>query len=245
MVKLLFIVGPPGVGHQMFYALMPKIIDEKKVRSAQILLTPGASFGDARNPELHKVLSGMWREQQTTGKKNPNYRNRIRQLVVDLENIGCTHFVETTTFPYGHPYTSTRRPDLIELFDFIGDVCDIKMIVLYRNPVAVAYSGVRRGFTKNLSQQAAIIENNWKYIVDQLKSCPKDSYKILRYENFFKDFDSHIKLISAFWDLKKEDFINALRKPATTPEKEKKFFKKHFTEECVNQWKFITENIIE
>jgi len=249
-LKFLFVVGPPGVGHMMFYSLMKNILDERKAVSAKILLQPGAAFKDS--PELNKMLSNIWNPGLHEVPR-PNYeyiKGKVRYEVQSLVKSGCTHFLATHTFPYGHPYPKTvdnpgNRPNLVELFEFIGDISDIKLLVMYRDPISVTWSAVRRGFITDLMLQAKIVEKNFIYIVEQLKACPPDSYKIMRYENFFKDdyYDSYIDTISNFWELDKNAFVKDVRKPAETPAKEREILKEFFTEERVDQWKFLYENL--
>lgn len=240
-MKFLFVVGPPGVGHMMFYSLMKDILDEKKAVSAKILLQPGSSFKDS--PELNKMLSNIWNPRVHTLPRvdYEKTKNSVRTEVKKLSDSGCNHFLATHTFPYGHPYPG-NRPNLVELFDFIGDISDIKLLPLYRDPVAVTWSAVRRGFIDDVMKQARIVENNFIYIVEQLKQCPKDNYEIFTYEKFFTDYDYYINIISDFWSLNKDTFIKDIRIPAVTPEEERNRLQEFFTEERVSQWKFLYEN---
>ena len=247
MVKFLFVVGPPGVGHMMFYSLMVNILDEKKVISAKILLQKGAAFKDS--PELNKLLSNIWNPTLHAVPRSDydHVKSRVRQEIQALTSAGCTHFLATHTFPYGHPYPKTpdggNIPNLVELHGFMDDISDIKLLVMYRDPVAVTWSAIRRGFTKDLMLQAKIVERNFIYIVEQLKSCPKDNYKIMRYEDFFTKYDSCIDTVSNLWQLDKNAFVHDIKSPADVPAKEQKILEEFFTEERVEQWKFLYENI--
>jgi hypothetical protein len=224
----MFLVGVPGVGHHMFYSIMDKALSRNNISSAKILLE-GGKPKDA--PDLHNYLTHIW----NIDLERPVYPKKDLEEIINKMN-DKTHFFFTASFPYGHPHRKfNRRPDIKEMFSLIGNLCDIKIIVLYRNPISSTWSALRRKFTDNINMQMRMIENNWIFINDQIQQIPRKSFKILRYENFFENFQRSIKIISDFWKINKNDFKNTLVEPAEIPKDKEEEIKNFFTEELWNR----------
>ena len=115
-------------------------------------------------------------------------RNKIRHqwqgIIQQYKKEGVSHLVEDMSFPYGQPRNTLRRPDLIDFTDMLASEVDMKILVLYRNPVSATYSSIRRGFTNNVYEQARIVEDNLIYIDRQLSVIGHHTFRVLPFEHF-------------------------------------------------------------
>ena len=176
-MRLLFVVGVEGSGHSMLKSLMQYVVAQP-----------------------HFLNKGEWREMMVRY-WNPRYRyksefsflrrnnrdkikRRWRKLVEQYSKDGVTHLVEDVSFPYNQPRSAIRRPDIIDFVDLLNGEVDVRVLVLYRNPVSATYSSLRRGFTKNVYEQARIVEDNLIYIDRHLSLLGSDRFRVLPFERF-------------------------------------------------------------
>jgi len=88
--------------------------------------------------------------------------------------------------------------------------------VLYRNPVSATFSGLRRGYTPNILEQAKIAEDNFIYIRSQMNPGDKDAWRVLVFEEFMAEPQAFTTGWAEWWNLDEavlcEDLAN-LRRP--------------------------------
>ena len=176
-MKFLFVVGVEGSGHFMLRALMQHVI------SQSYFLNEG---------EWREIMSRYWdpyyrhkSEFSLLGRMNRNkIKRRWQKIIRQYEKDGISYLMEDMSFPYNHPRNAIRRPDIVDFVDLLEEEVDIKFLALYRNPVSATYSGLRRGFTGNVYEQARIVEDNLIYIDRNLSALGPSWFRVLPFEKF-------------------------------------------------------------
>lgn len=241
-MKFLFLIGVEGTGHGMIRAVLedflnqPNIIDEG---------------------QWHHFMIEYWDVKKRINEgnlfSNPLYRV---QLINKLDGIfrtysikGVTHLFESTSFPYDQPRETLCRPDVIDFFEMIDkNLIDLRMLVLYRNPISVTYSAIRRGFTKNIILQAKIVEDNFIYIDRQLSVFDKKYYRVLPFEGFIDNPEIYIEGLSDWWGIEKEKLSKGIKRLRETtsindiPNTERNILENFFTFKRIRQWQVLYSN---
>jgi len=229
-IKFIFLVGVEGTGHSMIRSVLKPIIGQP-------------CFVD--QGEWHAQMMNFWDpdaslNQRIKGKK------AIEKSIKKYCKGQYTHLLDTASFPYNQPRNSLRRFDILELVDILKDFCEVRLLVLYRDPISTAYSGIRRGFVKHPYLQAQIVEDNLIFINAQLSQISPKLYKILIFEDFLDQPESHIKPLFQWWgieELKLLEGIKFLKSPTTLDEipiKIKQCLNDFFTSSRINQWPLLT-----
>jgi len=185
-MKFIFVIGVEGAGHDMLRALFQEV-------------TKQSYFVLAGN--WRKILPNYWNSEARYKSEFGFLRNMSREKVKnELHNIfrnyaheKMTHLMEDVSFPFNHPRNTLRRADIPDFIDLVPDQVDLKFLVLYRNPVSATYSGIRRGFTKNVYEQARIVEDNLIYIDKSLSVCDQNLYRTLIFEDFLNEPHAYLK----------------------------------------------------
>jgi hypothetical protein len=229
-IKFIFLVGVEGTGHSMIRSILKPIIGQPY-------------FVD--QGEWHSQMMTFW-DPDATLKQRFKGKRAIEKSIKKYCKDPYTHLLDTASFPYNQPRNALRRFDIIELIDVLKDFCEVRLLVLYRDPISTAYSGIRRGFVKHPYLQAQIVEDNFIFISSQLSQISPELYKILIFEDFLDHPESHIKLLSQWWGLdriKLQEGIKYLKSPTPSdeiPVKIKQCLSNFFTPERINQWPLLT-----
>lgn len=229
-IKFLFLVGVEGTGHSMIRSMLKPIIGQPY-------------FVD--QGEWHSQMMNFW-DPDASLKQRLKGKNAIEKSIKKYFNDLYTHLLDTASFPYNQPRNSLRRFDILELIDILKDFCEVRLLVLYRNPISTTYSSVRRGFVKHPYLQAQIIEDNLIFLNAQLSQIPPELFKILIFEDFLAQPESYIKPLSQWWslnELKLQEGIEFLKSPTTLDEipiKIKQCLNDFFTSSRINQWPLLT-----
>jgi hypothetical protein len=245
-MKFLFLVGVEGCGHHMVRAVMhrflqqPNFVDQGKWHNVMV------DFFDveAWNSEPRSLFASFTR-RNTALERTLQARERIQSILKECVSIGITHLFESASFPYGQPRNTLRRPDILFLAETLQGWVDLRMLVLYRNPIAASYSGFRRGFTENLLLQAKIIEDNLIFLNAQLGQCPKDIYKTLTFESFLANPRVYVEPLASWWQLDKQELgvgLEALRTPTSMddiPKPDRDILETFFTLTRKQQWPLL------
>ena len=105
--------------------------------------------------------------------------NQEFQTVVDARN----------SYPEGFGVGNLAHPDLVALAQLDGVLFDLRVLVLYRDPAACAWSAVRRFQVKefqykNYEFQARSVQESLTVINNALGAVPCGKYFVLKYEDF-------------------------------------------------------------
>lgn len=138
----------------------------------------------------------------------------------------------SASFPYGQPRNAKRRPDISHMIKNTPKNIKLKIIVMYRDPRYVAFSGYRRGFTKDLLEQCRIVDENFRYIKKEIDKLDPSIYRLIRYEDFVENPYQYTKMLTTFLNIDKDTLEKGFKKvkqpKSSIKEKEKllnNFFK--------------------
>jgi hypothetical protein len=206
-LKFLFLVGAEGSGHHLFRSIL-------KPHSAK----PWFEFEGKWHPILveHWDETLRWRSLPNRDIKQKPLKNKLSSIIDQLGREGKTHAYENASFPFNNPRSSIRRPDLIEFDQIMSQHAECRYLVLYRNPVSMTYSAIRRKFTDNPYLQSKIIEDNLIYIASQMQALGADRYKTLCFEDLISQPGAYVDSLAEWWSLDTElltEGINNIRNP--------------------------------
>jgi hypothetical protein len=227
--RFLFLVGVEGTGHSMIRSFLKPIID----------LPYFVDQGD-----WHSWMMNFW-DPEASLKQRLKGKRDIEKSIKKYCKGPYTHLLDTASFPYNQPRNTLRRFDILEIADILKDFCELKLLVLYRDPISTAYSGIRRGFVKHPYLQAQIVEDNLIFINAQLSQLSQKLYKILNFEAFLEKPESHIKPLAQWWnldELRLQEGIQYLKSPTKLgdiPVKIKQCLEDFFTSSRIQQWPIL------
>lgn len=232
-MKFLFVVGVEGTGHGMLRSVLhghlqlPTIVDQGGWHRLLVEHWDACQRSRVRDTSLHDLRS---------------LETQVYNILAQYELQGVTHLFESASFPYGNPRDALRRPDLIGFHDVLAGVVDIRYLVCYRNPVAAAYSAIRRGFTDNVYLQARIVESNLVHIERQFRQLPAACYRVLPFERFCQQPLSFTPDLAKWWDLDEAMLVHGAQSIAgytgldQIPPETRGVLEEFFTERRVRQW---------
>ena len=191
-MKFLFLIGAEGSGHHLFRSLLAPHFAE-----------PWFVFEGA----WHSILIEQWddalrweSQSVSNSEKNSSY-TEMQKILEQLERSGVTHAYENASFPFNNPRNSLRRPDLIAFNQIIHQFAECRYLILYRDPVSMTYSAIRRKFTDNPYLQSKIVEDNLIYIATQMQQMDVSLFKTIRFEELISQPDAHIEKLEDWWSL--------------------------------------------
>lgn len=111
---------------------------------------------------------------------------------------------------------------------------DLKILVIYRDPIAATYSALSRNFTNSVVEQSRIVEDNLLYIQNQLLRLDRDFYYTLQYEDFIENPQKYAVPLANYLELPLEDIQIGLKKVRKNPEKWRTGLKEDEIEYLVN-----------
>jgi len=234
-MKFIFVIGIEGAGHDMVRALLQPAIAHPEFVLCGKWRNVLVNHWDSR-ARYHKEFSFLSNLNRATVKEE------FQAIIRKYRAEGKTHLMEDMSFPYHQPRNAMRRPDIIDFVDMVEGQADLKILMLYRNPVTATYSGLRRGFTKNVYEQARIIEDNLVYINQSLSVCGPDIFKILVFEDFLKAPKRYLPGLAAWLDLEEEILAKGIQNlrephaPAAIPEKISKVLSGFFSKYRQQLW---------
>ena len=229
-MKFLFPVGAEGCGHTMTRSILIPIFEK--------------CSGFVDQGDWHDLMMEFWNPAAKL-KERLKGRAKIEQKLAMYKQKGSTHLFDSASFPYDHPRNSLRRFDLLEFVDIVKNYAEIRLLVLYRNPISAAYSGYRRGFVKHPFLQAKIVEDNMIFLSSQLSLLPKEIYRIFIFEEFLKNPFEHISPLAAWWGLDEDllrDGLGYLKKAIKIKQisaKIKHCLEDFFTKDRIKQWELL------
>ena len=239
-MKFLFLVGAEGSGHHMFRAILGPHI---------------ASSWFSFEGNWHGPLTELWDESISWERfsgfsdRQVHFEQNIRPILTRLQNRGVTHCYENASFPFNNPRNPLRRPDLVEFDRLMGGIADCRYLVLYRDPVSMAASAMRRGFTDNPYLQCKILEDNLIYIAAQMGLLGVDRYRTLCFEAFVADPERYADSLAGWWELDSDllkSGIKNLRAPGSSHQSSQtvqSILSGFFDGKRIEQWaRFYREN---
>ena len=168
MKKLIWCIGPEGMGHHMSQSIFEDV-------------WKGKGKFDSLFPEIIMY----WNNTITD-----NIDIYLNDLIVKINNSPYDTFIFTPSSPYDNPRDSIRRPDILQFYNTFKKILDIRILHLYRDPIEATYSLFRRGWceTKDprirnkILYQAKITEDNLLYNKAHLEYLGPNKWKTLYYK---------------------------------------------------------------
>ncbi len=234
-MKFIFVIGVEGAGHDMIRALLQPVLTQPDFVLCGKWRNVLVNHWDSR-ARYQKEFSFLSNLNRATVKED------FQAIIRKYRDEGKTHLMEDMSFPYHQPRNAMRRPDIIDFVDMLHGLAELKILMLYRNPITATYSGLRRGFTNNVYEQARIIEDNLVYINQSLSVCDPNIYKTLVFEDFLKAPENYLHGLSEWLGLEQEVLFKGIQNlrephaPAAIPEKISTVLSDFFSENRRQLW---------
>jgi hypothetical protein len=106
---------------------------------------------------------------------------------------GCSHFVFKRSFPFGGG--DQHRPDLVDVLGLPGES---RIVVIYRDPCAAAYSALRRGFDTDLRRLALRCAEHLTWLGGQLCGIDPERFLVVSYQRLCQAPEAELARLSAF-----------------------------------------------
>ncbi|MEM9829043.1 MAG: hypothetical protein AAF944_00315 [Bacteroidota bacterium] len=179
-MTFLFVAGVEGAGHDMLRALLKNVFEQPTFVLEGAWRKTLINYWDIR-VRYNQEFGFFKRDTRTAA------RDTLQTLVNQCQKEGITHLFEDISYPFYQPRNSMRRTDLLDFTSLLPNDVQLKVLVLYRNPVSATYSGIRRKFTKNVYEQARIVEDNLIYIDRHVTVGLNGNFRSLIFEDFLRE----------------------------------------------------------
>lgn len=234
MKKLIWCIGPEGMGHHMCQSIFED-------------LWQGKGKFDAQFPQIIHYWNNMVED---------NLQFFFNDIMMKVSQSPHDVFVFTPSSPYDNPRDSIRRPDILEFYKQFKKIFDIRLIHTYRNPIEATYSLIRRGWFKTMDPrirnqmlyQAKIVEDNLIYHKAHLKIIGESNWKTLHYESIVQNPESFLESLAGWTNVSRDIIERGLKKVTkptekTIPPNDLATLERFFTQERKNMWEpFFMKN---
>lgn len=179
-MKLNWIVGVEGSGHHLLRAVAMK----------HLALPTTVDKGD-----YYPLLEQRWRPGE---RRLPRVvvKNELSRIFECYRQMGVDHLYEDTSFPFGPSRTVLTRPDFVDFIDLLDEICDISVVLLYRDPVETTFSAFRRGFGGTIAAECLITEASHQHICSQLSAIGPSIRRTLEFDRLLRNPDSCLQALS-------------------------------------------------
>jgi len=240
-MKMLWLIGIEGSGHHMIRDVLRDFLASKEV------VDKGAYY---------PLWLQRWDGEQDALPRQA-VRNVLKEILRGYQSSGCTHIYEDTSFPYGgtgqgEPFATCisgkenrgvgRRPDIPDLIRLIGDLMDLRILVIYRSPQATVNSVLRRGFSNDPEFECKLAGEIHHYLTEEIGRLPRDCYRTCNFDDFIASPSKHVLPLAEWWDLPPELIrkgLSRLREPTARherPPERQEILEKYFTAKRVAPW---------
>lgn len=229
MIRMLLIIGVEGAGHHLLRAVLGNFLSQDTV----------VDKGD-----YYPLLEQRW---DILEERLPIdlVRRELQRIVQRYTDMGITHFFEDTSFPFDKPRTPLRRPDILDLMDLTDALLELRLLVLYRDPVSAVYSALRRGFSNNPCHEAKIAEDNHLYIERQLSQLHPEYYRTVQFEQILATPTACIRPIADWFGIDASLLANGVSRVGECMQRDqipanvRLSLEQFFTPSRVGQWKSL------
>lgn len=185
-VQFIFIVGVEGCGHHGLFPVIEtalKSSNQAKGRKAQVF---------TRWPPIRQLFNALWHSETLTPQQRQIIRSQIAELMqhgVELaHNTGSRQFVvEDNSFPSHMNRDPARQWDIVEMVDLLSPYADIKILALYRDPIATTFSHAE--WDGGMKNHARLVATFLEYLNKKLLQLEPAIVKSLRYEDLVDNHD--------------------------------------------------------
>lgn len=118
-------------------------------------------------------------------------------------STGCRQFViDDNSFPSGMNRNLARQWDIVEMVELLRPFADIKILALYRDPVATTFS--HESWDGGPTSHAKLIARFLEYLNKKLLQLGPDDVKNIHYEDLVENQDRLVEPLSRYLELDPE-----------------------------------------
>ena len=200
-VQFIFIAGVEGCGH---HGLFPVI--ETAIKSS-IQAEGSESKVFPRWPPIRELFNALWSSRSVTPQQQQYIRMRIGELMqhgVKLaHSTGCRQFVlEDNSFPSGMNRDLAWQWDIVEMVELLKPYADIKVLALYRDPVAMTFS--HEEWDGGPENHARLVAAFLEHLNNKLLQLDPAVVKTVYYEDLVDNQDQLAEPLSSYLELELE-----------------------------------------
>ena len=197
-MQFIFIAGVEGCGH---HGLFPVI--ETAIKSS-IQLKSNESKVFSRWPPIRELFNALWYSQALT----PQHRQMIRMRIVELmqhgvklaHNTGCRQFVlEDNSFPSGINRDLRWQWDIVEIVELLSPYADIKILALYRDPIAMTFS--HEEWDGGPRNHASLVASYLEHLNGKLMELGPGIVKAVNYEDLIERQETLAAPLAEYLDI--------------------------------------------
>lgn len=197
-MQFIFIAGVEGCGH---HGLFPVI--ETAIKSS-IQAEGSESKVFPRWPPIRELFNALWYSQALTPQQRQMARMRIGELMRHgaklAQSTGCRQFVlEDNSFPSGMNRDLAWQWDIIEMVGLLSPYADIKILALYRDPIAMTFS--HEEWDGGPKDHAILVAAFLEHLNKKLLQLDPAMVKAVHYEDLIDNQDQLAAPLSSYLDL--------------------------------------------
>lgn len=208
--RFLFVVGASGSGTTLLTRVLSGVPGAVSLGGNHTTYTRTEPKSWAVVEAFDRATTGLW-DRTAPWERVAKARAELPRLLERLHGLpgqeGISHVVYKRSAPFRKG--DRHRPDLSDLPAFHHDW---RVIVIYRDPCASAYSSFRRRFAKHLRQCAVTCEEQLTYLSAQLATLPPASLLVVPYESLCAEPRAWAVRLGAFCALPEEALAAALER---------------------------------
>ena len=184
---LVFVVGIEGAGHHMMQSILRDAVtgatgsEHDRSRNTQSALSKSLAYfpyieakpwaGMVGKP-AHLTATAYGTNFSVFKKAYVDHIRYLRKQMSSEEDKKSFFMLDAeSSYPLMDPRNTLRRPDLTWLFRLDGDILNLRLLFMYREPSHALISSVRRFAAENVLQ-TRILEDNMVAIVGGLRNLP-------------------------------------------------------------------------
>ncbi len=194
--RFLFVVGASGSGTTLLARVLSGVPGAVSLGGNHTTYTRGEPKSWAVVEAFDRATANLW-DRTAPWERGAKARAELPGLLERLHGLpgqeGISHVVYKRSAPFRKG--DRHRPDLSDLSGFHEDW---RVIAIYRDPCASAYSSFRRRFGKHLRQCAVTCEEQLTYMAAQLATLPPASFLVVPYESLCAEPRAWAERLGAF-----------------------------------------------
>jgi hypothetical protein len=179
-------------------------------------------------------------------------------MITDYQVLGCTHFYEDTSFPFGgvEPQFSKyisggnhrgfgRHPRIADLLGLMAELVEIRILLIYRSPLSTVRSTLRRGFSNDLEFECQLAESIHLYLAKEFRHLPRQIYRTCHYDDIIANPSGHVQPLADWWEVESEliaEGVSRIRSPSSgdgLTANQGVFLSDYFSETSLARWEDV------
>eukprot|EP00050_Salpingoeca_kvevrii_P013276 m.27738 g.27738 ORF g.27738 m.27738 type:complete len:814 (+) comp4819_c0_seq1:485-2926(+) len=186
------VIGVEGAGHHAMEAVWH---DLSKFYDFELVTYNPGLHSFAKHPNVSRAYQFPSAELQKHRNQFTNFLRKPtvagKKLIIDSRN----------SYPMGFGVGSLGHPDLTYLAQLDGELFDLRVLIVYRDPTACVLSSVRRFKVKefqykNFQYQARSVQESLTVINNGISQLTCGKFHVMRYESFIENPNSQAAPLS-------------------------------------------------